>query len=253
MPIVLDVEMQEPGEGEITAAKRLIERLVANYGRFFDAIQGDALYFEAPLWNLCRRHGKHLLAVLKDNNPALLTDAKALLCGEPDMQTDDGRRKVGYWDQEGFTTDAIKDSIRILRTEETQTKRERVAGQWKRTVQTSTWFWATGIPQSVIPSRQLRQMGHHRWKIENEIFNTLSQYWGLDHCFRHDPAAIVNFVLIVCIAHLLLFCFHRFNIKPPLRQRLSLIAVAAEILMGLASKPAARKPRRRSPCNPPPS
>jgi len=39
-----------PGEGEIVAARRLLERLLARYARFFDAVQGDALTSRPPLF-----------------------------------------------------------------------------------------------------------------------------------------------------------------------------------------------------------
>jgi hypothetical protein len=40
----LDVEPIRPGEGEVTAAKRLAERVFGNYSRFFEAVVADALY-----------------------------------------------------------------------------------------------------------------------------------------------------------------------------------------------------------------
>lgn len=46
--VPLDVEMIQPGEGEVVAAKRLMERVIRCYGRFFDIVMGDALYLEAP-------------------------------------------------------------------------------------------------------------------------------------------------------------------------------------------------------------
>jgi hypothetical protein len=236
LPIVLDIEMIGPGEGEITAARRLLERLLLRYGRFFDAIQGDAIYWEGPLFNLCRKHGKHLLAVLKDNNPALLTDAKALLQGEPDLVQEADGRLIRYWDQEGFTTDSIKTPIRVLHTEETHNKHERIANQWVESQLTSNWFWATDIAQSCIPSRQLCQVGHERWKIENSIFNDLGERWALDHCFHHKPAAVLNFILILFIAHTLVTCFYRFNLKDAARKiHSSVIAVARQIFLGIVS------------------
>ncbi|TLN00261.1 hypothetical protein FDZ71_14640, partial [bacterium] len=75
LPLVLDVEMQRPGEGEMAAARRLLERLLVRYGRFFDAVLGDALYLESQMFNLCLAHRKHVLAVLKVNNASLLEDA----------------------------------------------------------------------------------------------------------------------------------------------------------------------------------
>jgi hypothetical protein len=238
LPIVLDLEMIRPGEGEIAAARRLLDRLMARYARFFDAVTGDAIYFESALFELCRKHGKHLLAVLKDNNPALLADAKAVLTGEPDLERTggkDGRDLIRYWDQEEFTSGAIKSPVRVLRTEETRHWRERIAGKWVAREQVSNWFWGTSIPQSLMPPRQLAQAGHERWSIENRIFNALGAHWGLDHCFHHDPAAILNFILILLIAHTLVACFHRLNMKEPLRGRLTLIAVATQILLGIAA------------------
>jgi len=111
----------------------------------------------------------------------------------------------------------------------------RIAGKWVEKEQTSSWFWGTTIPQAVIPSRQLRHVGHDRWKIENRIFNALGEHWGLDHCFRHDPVAILNFILILFIAHTLVQCFYRLNMKQPLRGRFTLIAVATQILLGIAA------------------
>jgi hypothetical protein len=42
LAIPLDVELQRPGEGEIPAAKRLLERVFANYRRYFDAVVGTS-------------------------------------------------------------------------------------------------------------------------------------------------------------------------------------------------------------------
>ena len=236
LPIVLDVEMIRPGEGEVVAARRLLERLLPRYGRFFDAVQGDAIYFEAPLFELCRKHGKHLLAVLKENNPALLADAKAVLRGTPDfVGHEKNGREVRYWDQEEFTSGAIETPVRVLRTAETWTRRERIAKKWVVREQTTEWFWGTSIPQDVMPPRQIAQAGHERWSIENRIFNTLGAHWGLDHCFYHDPAAILNFILILFIAYTLVACFHQLNMKEPLRGRFTLIAVATQILLGIVT------------------
>jgi hypothetical protein len=54
----LDVEMIRPGEDEVAAARRLLLRVLKPYGRFFDVILTDALYFETPFFNFCINHGK---------------------------------------------------------------------------------------------------------------------------------------------------------------------------------------------------
>lgn len=253
LPILLDVEMIRPGEGEIVAAKRLLEKMLKRYGRFFDAVLGDALYWEAPLRALCEKHGKHLLAVLKDNNPALLTDAKALLQGPTTLWREEDGRQRTYWDEEGFTTNAIREPFRVIRTHETWIQRERVARQWVETPRESNWFWATTIPQETMPVRQVSQAGRKRWQIENTIFNTLAQHWGLNHNFHHAPAAILNFILTLFIAHTFVACFYKLNMKASLRKQLTLIATATQILRGIDSvtrKEIAASRSRGSPGNP---
>ena len=240
LPLVLDIEMIRPGEGEVVAARRLLGRLMEHYARYFDAIQGDAIYWETGMFELCRQHGKHLLAVLKENNPALLADAKAVLSGPPELERREDERLRRYWDQEEFTSGAIKQGVRVVRSEETEKRRERIAKTLVITEQTTNWFWATSIPRELMPARQIAEVGHERWSIENRVFNTQSMYWGLDHCFHHDPVAILNFILILFIAHILVSCFQQLNMKQPLRVRFARIAVATQILLGIVTLKAAQ-------------
>jgi len=58
-------EMIQPGEGIVIAARRLLERVLPCYGRFFDVALTDALYLEAPFYKLCLKHHKHVISVLK--------------------------------------------------------------------------------------------------------------------------------------------------------------------------------------------
>jgi hypothetical protein len=78
-------------------------------------------------------------------------------------------------------------------------------------------------------------MGHSRWEIENNLFHTLATYWYLDHCFRHEPTAILNFILTLFIAFVLVQSFYLGNLKPQRRADLALISVAAELSFGLTT------------------
>lgn len=247
LPLALDLEMIRPGEGETTAAKRLIERLMSRYARFFDAIVGDALYWDQSLFDLCQKHKKRLVAVLKKNNRALLDDARSLLVGQPDLVTNGGKgqRHIQYWDQEGFTSGSIQAPVRVVRTVEEWIKRERIACQWVETPMNSEWFWATDIPRAELPTRQLAQVGHERWKIENQIFNAL-RAWGLNHCYHHQPQAIENFLLILFIAHAILSCFHLRSLKKEARRIYStLLSLARMILKGICLLKAGDVPGNR--------
>jgi len=248
LAIPLDVELQRPGEGEVPAAKRLLERVFLDYSRYFDAVAGDSLYFEAPFINFCLEHHKHVVVVVKGDHRLLLQDAQGLFSQRAaDGQWTEGRRTVQYWDDEGFTScEGVAEPLRVLHTLETEHCRERIAGHWKHSDKTCSWYWATTFPQRQLSTRELWQAGHWRWHIENGCFNSASTHWGLDHVFKHHPTAIVNFVLTLFLAFVLLQCFWQRNLKPPLRDRFTLIGLAAELFAALASaKPPA--PRGRSP------
>jgi hypothetical protein len=232
--VPLDVELIRPGEGEIIAAKRLLERVLQRYGRFIDGLIGDALYFEAPFFNFCIDHGKHLIAVIKGDQRALLQDAQGLFAQMKPRLWDEPRWLTQFWDVEGFSSaEGVKGPLRVLHAYETITKRERFGKQWIETVEDHHWWWATTFPLSQLPSRQLWKAGHRRWDVENDLFNTLSTHWALDHCFKHDPTAIVNFILTLFIAFVLLQSFYRRNLKPQRRIHLTLIGLANELHLSL--------------------
>jgi hypothetical protein len=237
LAIPLDVEFQRPGEGEVPAAKRLLERVFTNSSRYFEALVGDGLYFEAPFINFCQQQRKDVVVVVKGDHRLLLQDAAGLFSQRAaDGQWTAGRRTVQYWDREGFTScEGVVPPLRVLHTLETERRRERIAGPWKPSEKTSSWYWATTFSQRRLPVRQYWQAGHWRWDIENGCFNSTSTHGGLDHVFRHEPTAIVNFVLTLFLAFVLLQCFWQRNLKSPLRERFTLIGLAAELYLGLAA------------------
>jgi hypothetical protein len=235
LAVPLDVELLRPGEGEETAAKRLLERVFANYPRFIDVVCGDALYCDAPFINFCLDHHKHVIVVLKGDHRLLLQDAAGLFAHQQPHVWQDRRRTVQSWDAEGFTTcEGIDQPLRVLHTVETIRRRERVAGAWHEKEETSSWYWAATLSQRQLPTRLLWYAGHHRWDVENDCFNTLATHWGLDHCFKHDPTAIVNFVLTLFLVYVLLQCFWQRNLKAPVRARIgTLIGLAEELHQSL--------------------
>jgi len=234
MAVPLDVEMLRPGEGEIIAAKRLLERVLVHYGRFFDAVVGDALYFEAPFFNFCIEHGKQVVAVLKGDQRALLQDAQGLFAQRKPGLWEEPRQLTEFWDEGGFTSaEGVKTPLRVLHAHETVTRRRRIAHEWLEEVEEHDWWWVTTFSLSQLPSRQLWKAGHRRWDVENDAFNTLTTHWALDHCFKHEPTAITNFVLTLFIAFVLLQSFYLRNLKPPRRRHLTLIGLSGELHLSL--------------------
>jgi hypothetical protein len=215
---LLDVELLKSHDDEGTAALRLIRRVLDSYPRCFDILLGDGLYPQARLFKLLRRHGKHALVVLKDERRDLLKDARGLF--GPKAHTTfvlDGTQ-YQCWDIEHLDSwESFPEKVRVVRSVETTTIRERQGGRWIERQQTTEWVWVTTVPASEVPTATIVCFGHERWRIENEAFNELSNQWHADHYFHHHPASITALWLLLFIAHALFHCFLR-NLKPALRQ-----------------------------------
>ena len=234
MAMPLDVEMIRPGEGEVIAGKRLLERVMRRYGRFFDVVLADALYMEAPFYNFCLQHHKHVITVLKGEQRVLFQDAQGVFSLMKPKIWKEGRCRIRAWDAEGFTTaEGIEVPLRVLHTEETVTERHRQNHQWIEKTEIHNWWWVTTLPISQIPTRLLWHIAHRRWEIENNLFHTLVTYWSLDHCFKHQPTAILNFVLTLFIAFMLLQSFYYGNLKSHRRIHLTLIGLTTELHLGV--------------------
>ena len=230
----LDAELVLTGENEVSAAKRLIARLCNQYPRLFDVVVADALYMEGPFINSCLKEGKDVIVVLKDNYPSLLEDARGLFSRMQPQIWHVEDKTIHLWDVDGFVTDTIDVPLRVLHAAETHIEKIVKDGQRIEREVTKHWWWATTIPQKRLTTQHLWKLGHSRWQIENNIFNILGQHWSLDHCYKHDPVAMVNFVLMLFIAFTLIQCFYKRNLKTPMRKVInSLIALANQFYAAL--------------------
>ncbi|MBU0718265.1 MAG: transposase [Planctomycetes bacterium] len=238
LAVPIDVELLRSGEGEVAAAMRLLERVFAAHPRLFDAVVADGLYLEAPFVNFCLAHKKHVVTTLKGDHRLLFQDAQGLFADMDSGLWNDPDRTVRFWDAEGFTScEAIHVPLRVLHTEETLHKRRRIAGEWIERNETQSWWWATTLGAHRLPTRYLWKTAHARWDIENDHFNVLATHWHLNHCFKHTPSAILNFILTLFIAFLLVQTFYLRNLKPPRRHHFTLIAITRQLYAALAATP----------------
>ena len=53
------------------------------------------------------------------------------------------------------------------------------------------------------PSKVIYEGGHRRWGIENKAFNELTQFYHLEHCYHHEPVAMLAQMLIVVLGFVL--------------------------------------------------
>jgi hypothetical protein len=238
--LILDIEPLLPGEGEVVASLRILERLPQRYPRFLDFITADALYLQAPFIHAVRKQGLHAIVVLKQENRDLYKDVDGLLAITPltTVLNTDGT-STWRWDLENLTTWSQLDGpIRVVRTVEEKEQRRRIARQWVVQWETVEWRWATTFPAAVVSGDWIARWGHARWDIENRGFNELSQHWAMDHCFHHHPTAILAILLILAMAFALTTFFFDRNLKPAIRQgktRLHLASLLADDLLKSAT------------------
>jgi hypothetical protein len=188
----LAMEWLQPGEGEDSAALRLLHRIPDLYGsRFFDILLLDALYAQAPVLQLAEKIGWDLIISLKQNQRELYQSAVHLFAHRPADSTytekQDGKTyQIQLWDTQGlpFSKD-YPQPVRVVRSEETLTENHYRQRQLQTETTDHEWLWITTLDPQVFPASQVRRLGHDRWKLENNGWNDLTQNWAFKHGFLH--------------------------------------------------------------------
>lgn len=188
----LALEWLQPGEGEDTAALRLLRNLPDRYGsRFFDILLLDALYAQAPVFQLAAEFGWDLVVSLKQNLPELYQSAVRLFAQRPaDCHLTERRGGKSYqcqiWDTEGlpFSID-YPEPVRVVRSEESLTQNHYRQGKLTPETTEHEWLWITTLDPQAFPATLVRKLGHERWKQENNGWNDLTQNWAFKHGFLH--------------------------------------------------------------------
>lgn len=234
-PGMLDVERVQAGEGEVVAARRLVTRVMATYGRLLDVIVADALYLETPFIATVLGAGKHVVVVMKQQARTLYQDAEQLRELHAPRTVVAGPRTTRLWDLAGLTSFAtVPQPLRVVWAEE-QTRRRRVlGGRGCETVEDKRWIWVTDLSPAAVGADKIQRWGHDRWDLETRGFNELATLWYMDHCFIHHPRAIEVLLLALAAAFLLTYLFYERNLKPPARRHLTRLALAARLREDLA-------------------
>lgn len=214
----IDMEPQRPGEDEVAAAVRLLERVFKDYPRAFSIILADGLYVRAGFFQLAIDHGKDVIAVLKDERRDLLKDARGLFKREKSKTYRDGKVTRQCWDIEHFNSwPQLGHEVRVVRSiERGSVKRQRTK---KIHHEMSEWAWVTTTPKKRLNTETFVKLAHGRWKIENEGFNELVNQWHANHVYRHHPVAIEAFWLLTMLAYVLFHAFIGLNLKPQIRDK----------------------------------
>jgi len=214
----LDMEPQKPGEDETKCAMRLLERVFKDYPRAFDLVIADGLYARAPFFKLVLKHGKDVIAVLKDDRRELLKDARSLFKREKSKVYQEGPVKKECWDIEEFRSwDQLDYPVRVVLSRETrEIKRQKTKAM---EYEITKWVWVSTIPHKRLGTQDFVKFAHERWMIENNGFYELANYWHGNHVYRHDPVAMECFGLLAILAYNLFHAFIGRNLKAIFREK----------------------------------
>jgi hypothetical protein len=198
-----DIDSEHVGhEGELTAARRLIDSLHDTYGTLIDALVLDALYANGPVMTQLDQHGYGGFLVLKKDNNEPLKEALVLWQEQgPCEQSYDADKEehLPFWDSDDIETlDTYKGKVWVIRAVLSKPNKEP----------STTWCFAVvGKRARPLARRTTLQIIRARWHIEDTGFNQWIQHWNLGDVFRHAPNALMAVLLIWTLAFNLLQLF----------------------------------------------
>jgi hypothetical protein len=221
----------------------------------------DALYAQTPVLKLAHKMGWDGIISLKQNSRDLYQSAVRLFARRPPdanfTETQDHKTyRVQLGDTEGlpFTIDN-PEPVRGVRSEEVLERNRFREGKRTRYATDHEWLWITTLPKSTFPAATIRQLGHSRWKNENNGWMDLTKHWAFKHGFLHacqhrpprlnpegqrEPVpnhGLAAVTLILLIAAALSSCFVLRHSKLVRRDHLTAVAVAAQLRTWISKAP----------------
>lgn len=220
-PILLGIRFQAKGEGEVSCALALLRDLVARLGRrFLDVVVADALYLQAPVVAALEALGLDWVCTVKENQPELLAEVERLTSGPPEVQETTALEDVRVWHVPEVYWAAADRAVRVVKTLRTQTKRrltiQRDGGHRDLlkvpACERSTNIYASNLALITMPPAVLEQVGRSRWRIDTEVFQTLTTQCRLKRPSvhqNHDQALVALTMIRVLAYTLVLVFYHR--------------------------------------------
>lgn len=216
-PIPLGLRFQKQGEAEVPCALALLKDLVNQLGRrFLDLLVADALYLQAPFVGEVEGLGLDWAFTLKENQPELLREAERFSTGPPAVVQSDPKQELRCWHLPQVDWPAADRLVRVVKTVRVDHKRQvtiRQDGKHLKKSKTdlaleSTNFYATNFEPGVIPPTFIHQLSRSRWRIDVEVFQTITTDCHLKHPAVHQSTALVVLTMIRLLAYALSSVFY---------------------------------------------
>jgi hypothetical protein len=221
-PVPLGIRFQKDGEAEVPCALALLRDLVDQLGRrFLDLLVGDAIYLQAPFVKEVEALGLDWAFTLKENQPELLREAERLTNGPPTTAQSDPQRELRCWHLPEVDWPVADRLVRVVKTVRTDRKREVTVGQEDGRVKKaksevaiqSTNFYATNFQLGAIPPLFVYRLSRSRWRIDAEVFQTITTDCHLKHPAVHQTTALVVLTMIRLLAYALSSLFYHRQVR----------------------------------------
>jgi hypothetical protein len=195
--------------------------------RFLDLLVGDALYLQAPFVREVEGLGLDWAFTLKENQPDLLHEAERLTTGTPTAVESEPDRELRWWHLPQVDWPVADRLVRIVKTVRTDHKRQvtvRQDGDHLKKSKSeltleSTNFYATNFELGTIPPLFTYQLGRSRWRIDAEVFQTITTDCHLKHPAVHQNTALVVLTMIRVLAYALSLVFYQRQVCSHARTR----------------------------------
>jgi len=192
-------DSSKKAEGELTVAKRLLEKVCQIYKGLVDIVVYDALACNSIWINHCINNKMIPVVHVKENNISSIKEIKSKINKSKSKAEwrNSKRSCVVKAYEEGFKMDGVTRTLRFVKF-----SKKTPEGKYSQVLVVTTDF--------DIPLHTLYKIMHKRWDIENSTFNKLKTYASLDHCFVHHANATRSILHIMVTANNIMQLFvHR--------------------------------------------
>jgi hypothetical protein len=205
----VDIQMYTQGK-ELPASRQLLSRIAGTFGkRVVDMVIGDGLYISKDHIIQCKQElGGEALVKTTEKGLSLIQDAEGLfrMAGDSTRGIEyveglDSERGVRYQVIAAgeFQWDDLPYRFQVARIEEEKLKPK--PGQAKHEM-----FWVITTDPS-LSGLEMRELGHLRWRIENNVFKRLNELVGSKRGWIRN-GQLKAVLLVLWLVGLLLFGYY---------------------------------------------
>jgi hypothetical protein len=187
---------------ELNATKRLLAHIKKEHPRLLLLIVQDALHADAPNINLLKSLGYSYITGVKEGDHKFLFDkVQEHICNETDNEFE-------YYDEELKRTRGFRFINNLPLNKSNQDLMVNFLEYWETNKKDEIviyFTWITDIYLTKDNAFKIMRAGRARWKIENEVFNTLkNQGYHFEHNFGHGKRHLSTvFAMLMMLAFLI--------------------------------------------------